>query len=127
MKLALLAAVLERHVGDSIAGCDLYINVVGGLKLHDPSCDLAVILAMASSGRNKPLPADLWVGGEVGLTGELRPITGMEIRAAEAARAGYRRIMIPASTGELPRVPDSVDIIRVERLPVAIAIAFERD
>jgi len=125
-RVQMLAAVLERHVGDSVAKTDLYVNVVGGLRLQDPSCDLSVVLALASSSRDVPLPADLWVVGEVGLTGELRTVPGLDARVAEAARAGYRRLLIPASHVELPNVPQRIELIRISRLDAAVELAFER-
>lgn len=122
-RVQMLAAVLERHAGDSVQGADLYLNVVGGLKLSEPSCDLAVCLAMASSLRQRALPPDLWVVGEVGLTGELRPVGGLEARMAAAHRAGYRRWIVPGATP--PRVPAGVDIFAAERLAQVIERAFD--
>jgi DNA repair protein RadA/Sms len=124
-RVQMLAAVLERHVGDSVANTDLYVNVVGGLRLNDPSCDLSVLLALASSARERPLPPDLWLVGEVGLTGELRPITGLDVRVGEAARAGYRRLIVPAMHSELSQSPENAQIIRAEHLQQVVDIAFD--
>jgi DNA repair protein RadA/Sms len=126
-RVQMLAAVLERHVGDTVANTDLYVNIVGGLRLNDPSCDLAVLLALASSARERDLPADLWVVGEVGLTGELRPITGLDVRVGEAARAGYKRLIVPAMHSELSQSPDNAQIIRVQHLKQVVELAFGDD
>ena len=83
-------------------GADIYLSTVGGMRLTDPSADLAVALAMASACRNRPLPASAVVIGEVGLAGDLRRVSGMERRLAEAARLGFTTALIPHGVKSVP-------------------------
>ena len=105
-RLAMLLAVLDRHADTFVLDHDVFVNVAGGVRLSEPASDLAVLLAVASSHLRKPLPADLVVVGEVGLTGELRQATRLENRLAEAARLGFTRAIVAPSVGsrklELP-------------------------
>ena len=94
-RVTLLMAVLEKRLGISLAGCDAYVNVAGGMKITEPSLDLAVVLALLSSYRNRPLPSRTVAFGEVGLTGEIRSVTMMQARIAEAAKMGYRTVIVP--------------------------------
>ena len=94
-RLAMLLAVMHRHGGIQMADQDVFINVVGGVKVDETSADLALIAAMVSSFRDKPIPKDLIIFGEVGLSGEIRPVpSGME-RLQEAAKHGFRQAIIP--------------------------------
>ncbi len=94
-RLAMLLAVMHRHAGIQMADQDVFINVVGGVKVDETSADLALIAAMVSSFRDKPIPKDLIIFGEVGLSGEIRPVpSGME-RLQEAAKHGFRQAIIP--------------------------------
>lgn len=94
-RVTLLMAVLEKRLGISMAGCDAYVNVAGGMKITEPSLDLAIILALLSSYRNRPLPARTVAFGEVGLTGEIRSVNMMSARIAEAAKMGYKTAIVP--------------------------------
>lgn len=94
-RVTLLMAVLEKRLGISLAGCDAYVNVAGGMKITEPSLDLAVVLALLSSYRNRPLPPRTVAFGEVGLTGEIRAVNMMQARIAEAAKMGYRTVIVP--------------------------------
>jgi DNA repair protein RadA/Sms len=105
-RVALLAAVLDKKLGQSILACDLFVNVAGGLTVDDPAADLACAVALSSSFRERPLPARTLVLGEVGLAGEVRAVSQPEIRLAEAARLGFERAILPAANvrnGEAPR------------------------
>jgi DNA repair protein RadA/Sms len=95
-RLALLLAVLDRRAGLSLAGRDVYVSVVGGVKTSDPGADLAVCLALASAATNRSVDPDAVVVGEVGLGGEVRQVAHMPRRLAEAARLGFRQAIIPA-------------------------------
>ncbi|VEB05038.1 DNA repair protein RadA [Klebsiella pneumoniae] len=90
-RLAILLAVLHRHGGLQMADQDVFVNVVGGVKVTETSADLALLLAMVSSLRDRPLPQDLVVFGEVGLAGEIRPVPSGQERISEAAKHGFRR------------------------------------
>ncbi len=96
-RLAILLAVLHRHGGLQMADQDVFVNVVGGVKVTETSADLALLLAMVSSLRDRPLPQDLVVFGEVGLAGEIRPVPSGQERISEAAKHGFRRAIVPAA------------------------------
>lgn len=96
-RLSILLAVLHRHGGLQIADQDVFINVVGGVKVTETSADLALLLSLVSSLRDRPLPQDLVVFGEVGLAGEIRPVPNGQERIAEAAKHGFRRAIVPHS------------------------------
>src|SRR2546422_871560 len=95
-RLAVLLAVLERRAGLPFGALDVFVNVTGGVRLLEPSSDLAVTAALVSSVRDRPLPADALFLGEVGLGGEIRPVAGVERRLGEAARQGFRRAFLAA-------------------------------
>ena len=95
-RLAVLLAVLERRGGVPFAALDVFVNVTGGVRLLEPSSDLAVTAALLSSVQDRPLPADALFLGEVGLGGEVRPVAGVERRLAEAVRQGFRRVFLSA-------------------------------
>ncbi len=120
-RLGLLLAVLHRHGGLVLAGHDVFTNVVGGLRVTETASDLAVLLAVASSFRERPIPADLAVFGEVGLTGEVRPVPFGEERLAEAAKHGFKRALVPRAN--LPRGPLGLEATPVDRLSDALAAA----
>jgi DNA repair protein RadA/Sms len=108
-RLAMVLAVLHRHGGVSLQEHDVFANVVGGLDIDEPAWDLPVTLALASSLRDVPLPPDLVVFGELGLTGEVRPVTFGEERIRESAKLGFRRALVPE--GNVPR--ESIEGIEV--------------
>ena len=93
-RLALLLAVLERRGGLPFGSLDVFVNVTGGVRLIEPSTDLAVLAALISTVHDRPVPADALFLGEVGLGGEIRPVAGVERRLAEAARQGFRRVFL---------------------------------
>jgi DNA repair protein RadA/Sms len=95
--VALLVAVMEKKLGLHLIGQDVFMNVAGGVKVVEPAVDLAVVAAIASSFMDKAVPADMLILGEVGLTGEVRAIGQVEIRAAEAAKMGFERCLVPHS------------------------------
>ncbi len=94
-RLALLLAVLNRHVGLSTGQSDVFVNAVGGVKITEPAADLALVLAVYSSLMNRPLPTKLVVFGEVGLSGEVRPVQRGQERIREAAKLGFTQAIIP--------------------------------
>ena len=98
-RLALLIAVLTKRAGLQLGSQDVYVNVVGGLRIGEPAVDLAVALAIASSARDRPLPHDLVAFGELGLGGELRSVHQAERRVREAESLGFRRVVLPGRNG----------------------------
>lgn len=96
-RMNLLLAVLEKRTGFVFSNSDVYINVVGGLKLDEPACDLSAALSLISALKDKPLPADLVAFGEIGLSGEVRSVARIESRVKEARRLGFKQCMLPYS------------------------------
>lgn len=96
-RLALLLAVLHRHGGLQMADQDVFVNVVGGVKVSETSADLALVAALVSSFRNRPLPQDLVIFGEIGLGGEIRPVPSGQERISEATKHGFKRAIVPIS------------------------------
>ena len=117
----LLLAVLEKRGGLMVSSCDAYINVIGGLFLDEPAADLAMIVALASSFRDKPVPGDLAAIGEVGLTGELRSVNALGQRLSEVRRLGFTKCLIPARTGGKLDAPDGLQLIPVRNIREALA------
>jgi len=118
-RLALLLAVLHRHGGVETAGYDVFVNAVGGVRIGEPAVDLALLLAVQSSIRNKALPDKLMVFGEVGLAGEIRPVQrGLE-RIREAAKLGFRTVMLPTANKPKQGV-DDVTLVAVDRIDAAL-------
>lgn len=118
-RLALLLAVLHRHAGVAAFDQDVFINAVGGVKITEPAADLAVLLAIHSSLRNKPLPRGLVVFGEVGLAGEIRPAPRGQERLREAAKLGFSIAMIPKANAPKGKI-EGLTIIAVERIDEAL-------
>ncbi len=117
-RLAMLLAVAHRHAGIAAFDQDVFINAVGGVKITEPAADLAVLLAINSSMRNKPLPRGLVVFGEVGLAGEIRPAPRGQERLREAAKLGFTLAVVPKSN--LPKQAiEGLKVIGVERIDEA--------
>ncbi|OQX12621.1 MAG: DNA repair protein RadA [Thiothrix lacustris] len=122
-RLAMLLAVLHRHAGISMFDQDVFINVVGGVKISETAADLSLLLAALSSFRNRPLPADLVVFGEVGLAGEIRPVPNGEERLREAAKHGFKQAIV--AKGNKPRHPiEGMKVVAIARLEKAIEIVM---
>ncbi len=118
-RLSMLLAVLHRHAGIAMFDQDVYANVVGGVRVSETAADLAVLIAALSSFRNRPVPTDVAVFGEVGLAGEIRPVPNGEERVREAAKHGFTRIILPQANK--PRTtPKGVTLFAVGRLGEAI-------
>ena len=120
-RLALLLAVLHRHGGLQMSGQDVFVNVVGGVKVGETGADLALLLALISSFRNRPLPQDLVVFGEVGLAGEIRPVTSGQERISEAAKHGFKRAIVPFANKPKSAV-ENMEVFTVKKLSDALAI-----
>lgn len=118
-RLAMLLAVLHRHGGVAMYDQDVYVNVVGGVRITEPSADLPVLLASLSSFRNRPLPRGLVVFGELGLAGEIRPVPSGQERLREAAKHGFDRAIIPKANAPR-RAISGMRVEAVERLAEAV-------
>ncbi len=123
-RAVLLLAVLEKRGGMSLSGSDAYINVIGGLRLDEPAADLPVVLAVASSFRDRPVDDSLAAVGEVGLTGEIRSVSNLPQRLSEIARLGFEKCIIPRQGTEQVTAPAGMELLRVRNIREAIEIAL---
>jgi DNA repair protein RadA/Sms len=120
-RLALLLAVLERRAGVDLVARDVYVNVVGGVRVGEPGADLGLALALASSRLDLPLPEDVAACGEIGLGGEIRRVARTELRVREALRLGFRRVLLPAGAPEVQRPPAGAELIGVPDVAAAVS------
>lgn len=123
-RLVLVAAVLSRRGGISLANQDIIANVTGGIKVNEPAVDLGLALAIASSFRGKRVNPGMVALGEVGLSGELRPVSQLDRRIGEAAKLGFDTCMLPASIPSGLAIPDGISLLQVRALSDAIKTAF---
>jgi DNA repair protein RadA/Sms len=122
-RLALLLAVLQRHGNLSVTDEDVFVNVVGGLRINETAVDLPTLLAIVSSFRNRAAPERLVCFGEIGLAGEIRPVRFGAERIAAAAKQGFRRAIVPR--GNVPKkCPKGIEVVGVRRLSEALDDAF---
>jgi DNA repair protein RadA/Sms len=120
-RLAMLLAVLHRHAGVACFDQDVFVNAVGGVKIGEPAVDLAVLMAIVSSLKNRPLENKLVVFGEVGLAGEVRPVQRGQERLREAAKLGFTHAIVPKANA--PRQPiKGLSVSAVERLDQALQL-----
>jgi DNA repair protein RadA/Sms len=122
-RLAMLLAVLHRHAGIACFDQDVFINAVGGVKIAEPAADLAVLSAIVSSLKSKPVKDKLIIFGEVGLAGEIRPVQRGQERLKEAAKLGFTQAIIPAANQPKQKVA-GMDIVAVSRLDEALNQLF---
>ena len=122
-RVALLAAVLEKKVGVQLVGCDIFVNVAGGMTLSEPASDLAVCVALASSLRNLPLDPFTLVLGEVGLAGEVRAVGQIETRLTEAAKMGFKRVVLPRGSAKRLEAK-KLEIVGVESVEKGLEAVF---
>ena len=99
-RLSMVLAVLEARAGLNLASQDVYLNIAGGLKITEPAADLAVAMAIVSSLTNHPLPADMVVFGEIGLSGEIRSVSQPNLRLKEAHKLGFKSAIVPSQYGK---------------------------
>jgi DNA repair protein RadA/Sms len=122
-RLAMLLAVLHRHAGIACFDQDVFINAVGGVRIAEPAADLAVLFAIVSSLKDRPLPRGLAVFGEVGLAGEIRPSPRGQERLREAAKLGFARVIAPRAN--VPKKPiEGLEVVAVERIDAALSAAW---
>ncbi|MCC7447134.1 MAG: DNA repair protein RadA [Anaerolineae bacterium] len=126
-RLQLLTAVLTRRVGIRLAEQDVFINVVGGMTVDEPAADLAIAVAIASSVWDNPVPADLAIIGEVGLSGELRAVSQLPARLREAAKLGFKRCLVPKTVRRGDPLPGGIEVVAVRSLSDALNYAIPLD
>lgn len=119
-RLAMLLAVLHRHGGLMVGDQDVFVNVVGGVKVQETSADLALLLAVVSSFRSRPIPKDWVIFGEVGLSGEIRPVPSGQERIKEAAKHGFKKAIVPAGNAPREKIP-GMEVIAVKKLQQALS------
>ena len=119
--------MLSKRVGLKLHEQDIFVNVIGGLKVSEPASDLAMAVAMASSYFDRPLPADLAVVGEVGLSGELRAVSQIAARLNEAAKMGFKRALIPKMRRTLDGIPPALKLIEARNVSEALGVAVPRE
>jgi len=118
----MILAVLEKRAGVAVRQADCYASTVGGVKLSEPASDLAIALAMASSVSERALPPGTVAMGEVGLAGEIRAVTGIPRRLAEAARLGFRGAVVPAGSLGSGPIPEDIFVVEVSDLRRAVSL-----
>jgi DNA repair protein RadA/Sms len=126
-RLLLLVAVLSKRVGLRLFDQDVFVNVVGGMRISEPAADLALALAVASSFQNVSLPGDLVAVGEVGLSGELRTVSHLSRRLNEAAKLGFKRCIVPATHRRTAKTQQGIEAIPARSLADALAVALGQD
>lgn len=124
-RLNMLLAVLEKRAGFHLSAKDVFLNMAGGLRVTDPACDLAVVCAVLSSNFDFAIPSDVCFSGEVGLSGEIRPVSQIDRRIGEASRLGFKRIYISAFSKIEQKVPDNISVIKVGDIPALVKSLFK--
>lgn len=122
-RLSLLIAIMQRHLGIQLYDQDIFLNIVGGVKVSEPALDLAAVLAIISSFKNRPLAEKLAVCGEIGLSGEIRTIQKGQDRIKEAAKLGFTKIIVPKANAPKDIIP-GVEVIAVDSLEQVIQYCF---
>ena len=122
-RLNMLLAVLEKRAGFKLGVKDVFLNMAGGLKVSDPACDLAVVCAVLSSNFDFAIPSDICFAGEVGLSGEVRPVAQTERRIIEAARLDFRKIYVSNFSG-LENIPDGIEVVKIADIPALCRSLF---
>ena len=122
-RLNMLLAVLEKRCGFKLASFDVFLNLAGGLKIKDPANDLAVVAAILSSSLDLPLDRHTCFAGEVGLSGEIRPVARLEERMSEAARLGMKRMLV-SGHGKTPPVPTGLKLVAIKRVSEVQRVIF---
>ena len=126
-RMLLITAVLTQRVGIHLFEKDVFINVISGLKIDEPAADLAIAVAVASSVRDKPVYADMAFVGEIGLSGELRAVSQTSMRVREAAKLGFKQVMVPRTHRRDETPPDGVKLLRVRTIGEALDLALLAD
>ena len=121
-RMSVLLAVMEKRAGTFLSNSDVVVNIAGGIEVNEPAIDLAVIMAIASSAFDKPIPKGIVCIGEVGLNGELRPVNHMESRIREAVRMGFSKAMIPQSNFESLKKMQGIELVGLSHVRSALDV-----
>ena len=124
-RLNMLLAVLEKRAGFKLNMKDVFLNMAGGLRVADPACDMAVVCAVLSSNFDFALPSDICFAGEVGLSGEIRPVSQVDRRISEAARLGFRKIYVSKYASFDKKSAEGVDVVKVADIPALVRSVFK--
>ncbi|MDX2076921.1 MAG: DNA repair protein RadA [bacterium] len=125
-RLLLISAVLTKRVGLRLNEQDIFVNVVGGLRVDEPASDLAMAMALASSYTDKPLPADIVMIGEIGLSGEVRAVSQLALRLNEASKIGFKRAIIPRSRRNMDGLPKGMELLPVRNVLEAMNLVLPK-
>ena len=123
-RLSIIIAVLEKRCGHDLSGDDIFVNVVGGMRLDEPSVDMGVGLAIVSSFRNKAINAKMAAIGEIGLGGEIRPVNQIDRRVTEARSLGFEQCLVARSNLKGWKKPEGMEVIGVGGMEAAEELAF---
>ena len=123
-RLNMLLAVLEKRAGFKLSVKDVFLNMAGGLRVNDPACDLAVICAVLSSNFDYAIPSDICFAGEVGLSGEIRPVAQTDRRVIEAARLGFKKIYVSSYSSLDDVKPEGIEVVKVADVPALCRSLF---
>ena len=126
-RLLLISAVLSKRMGLKLFEQDIFVNVVGGMKIDEPASDLATAIAIASSYYDRPVPADMAFIGELGLSGEIRTVNQMAMRLNEAAKIGFKRVVMPRLRRKLDDTPPDLEIINVRNIADALRVVLPKE
>jgi DNA repair protein RadA/Sms len=126
-RLLIVSAVLTKRFGLRLHEHDIFINVIGGLKIDEPASDLAMAVAMASSYYEKAVPPDMAFIGEIGLSGELRAVSQITARLFEASKMGFKRVMIPKMRRDVGDAPEGLKLVQVRNVGEALAVAVPKE
>ncbi len=123
-RVSLIAAVIEKKLGIKFVDMDIFVNIVGGIKMEEPAVDLPLAVSLGSSYLDKPVPSDLTIFGEIGLAGEVRGIGQPEMRLKEAAKMGFKRALMPKNNVKKLKNFKEIDLIGVNSIKEAFDALF---
>ncbi len=123
-RVNMLIAVLEKRVGLNLSNQDIYVNMVGGIKISEPAADLGIICAIASAFKNREISPDIALIGEVGLTGEIRAVVQLEKRLCELSKLGFKKCIVPYSNKKGLNIPNDLDVLFAKNVDSALKILF---
>ena len=126
-RLLLISAVLSKRIGLKLWEQDIFVNVIGGIRISEPASDLAMAVAIASSYYDRPVPADLAIVGEVGLSGEIRRVGQLSMRLNEARKIGFKRALAPRLGGRADEIPGGIQLLQARNLSEALRGVFAND